>query len=79
MSPFLSLRHLFYLLRYLSEKTVPLYNHIGLSIGAFIELEKLKLASNNNHYALKRKILIAANQASYKEITKLKQKYLKSD
>ena len=47
-------------------------NHIGLSIGAFIELEKLKLASNKNHYALKRKMLIAANQASYKEIVKMK-------
>ncbi|WP_191092540.1 hypothetical protein [Francisella sp. SYW-9] len=31
-------------------------NHIGLSIGASIELEKLKLASGKNHYALKRKI-----------------------
>ena len=50
-------------------------NHIGLAIGAFIELEKLKLDSNQNHYALKRKMLIAANQASYKEITKLKEKY----
>ncbi|KEI36050.1 hypothetical protein FRA_24c01360 [Francisella sp. W12-1067] len=47
-------------------------NHIGLSIGAFIELEKLKLASNKNHYALKRKILIAANQASHREIIKMK-------
>ena len=47
-------------------------NHIGLSIGAFIELEKLKIASNKNHYALKRKMLIAANQASHKEIIKMK-------
>jgi len=47
-------------------------NHIGLSIGAFCELEKLKLASNKNHYALKRKMLIAANQASQKELLKLK-------
>ena len=47
-------------------------NHIGLSIGAFIELEKLKLASNKNHYALKRKMLVAANQASYREIIKMK-------
>lgn len=38
---------------------------MGLSIGAFIELEKLKLASGKNHYTLKRKMLIAANQASY--------------
>ena len=47
-------------------------NHIGLSIGAFIELEKLKLALNKNHYALKRKMLVAANQASYREIIKMK-------
>ena len=47
-------------------------NHIGLSIGAFIELEKLKLASSKNHYALKRKMLVAANQASHKEIIKMK-------
>ncbi|MBK2105436.1 IS701 family transposase [Francisella philomiragia] len=47
-------------------------NHIGLSIGAFIELEKIKLASGKNHYALKRKMLIAANQASYREIIKMK-------
>ncbi|MRN51395.1 transposase, partial [Brucella sp. 10RB9214] len=31
-------------------------NHIGLSIGAYCELEKLKLVSNKNHYALKRKM-----------------------
>ena len=54
-----------------SVKTTQL-NHIGLSIGAFIELEKLKIASNKNHYALKRKMLIAANQASHKEIIKMK-------
>ena len=47
-------------------------NHIGLSIGAFIELEKLKLASNKNHYALKRKMLVAANQASHREFIKMK-------
>ena len=47
-------------------------NHIGLSIGAFCELEKLKLVSNKNHYALKRKMLIAANQASQKELLKMK-------
>jgi len=51
-------------------------NHFGLSIAAFIELEKLKLASQKNHYALKRKMLIAANQASYKEIATLKEKYM---
>ena len=47
-------------------------NHIGLSIGAFIELEKLKLASNKNHYALKRKMIVAANRASHREIIKMK-------
>ena len=47
-------------------------NHIGLSIGAFCELEKLKLASKKNHYVLKRKMLIAANQASLKEIRRMK-------
>ena len=39
----------------------------------FLQLtQKLKLASNKNHYALKRKMIVAANRASHREIIKMK-------
>ena len=50
-------------------------NHLCLALLAFIELEKLKLVSSSNHYALKRKMIIAANKASYEELQKMKTKF----
>lgn len=50
-------------------------NHICLSMIAIVRIESMKIVSNKNHYAIKRKLLISANQASYKELQKLKLKY----
>ena len=50
-------------------------NHIALSLLAYSRLEKLKIVHNSNHYALKRKMLIAANQATYKAYLEMKSKY----
>lgn len=41
-------------------------NHIALSLLAYSRLEQLKIVHKSNHYAMKRKLLIAANQATYK-------------
>ena len=45
---------------------------IGLSLLSYSRLECLKIAQNNNHYAINRKLLIAVNQASYKAYLKMK-------
>jgi hypothetical protein len=50
-------------------------NHIGVSLLAYSRLEQLKTVQKNNHYAIKRKLLIAANQASYKAYIKMKSEY----
>ena len=52
-------------------------NHIGLSLIAYSRLEGLKILQKNNHYAIKRKLLIAANQASYKAYLDMKLEYEK--
>jgi len=47
-------------------------NHVCLSLLAYSKIEQLKVATSNNHYAIKRQLLIAANQASYLELQKLR-------
>ena len=47
-------------------------NHVALSLLAYSRLEQLKIVHKNNHYAMKRKLLIAANQASYEMYLKMK-------
>lgn len=47
-------------------------NHVALSLLAFSRLEQLKIVHKSNHYAMKRKLLIAANQASYKMYLEMK-------
>ena len=47
-----------------SSQTAQL-NHVALALLAYSRLEQLKILHKNNHYAMKRKLLIAANQASY--------------
>jgi len=49
-------------------------NHIFASIMAYVKLEKLKLSSKLNHFAMKAKIYLAANKAAFKELGKLKAK-----
>ena len=46
-------------------------NHIFASIVAYCKLEFLKMKTNLNHFALKYKILIKANQMTYQELKKL--------
>lgn len=47
-------------------------NHLCLSLLAYVELEKLKVNTATHHYALKRRMLISANQASYEELQRIK-------
>jgi len=47
-------------------------NHIFLSILSFFKLECLKIKHHLNHFALRAKLLIKANQVSFMELQKLK-------
>ena len=47
-------------------------NHIFASIIAYIKLEKLHLANEMNHFAIKSKIYLSALKAAFKELTILK-------
>jgi hypothetical protein len=46
-----------------------------LSLLAYSNLEKLKVASETNHYAIKRKLFISASQASYEKYKEIKMEY----
>jgi hypothetical protein len=50
-------------------------NHIALSLLAYSRLEQMKVIHQSNHYAIKRKLLIAANQATYKQYLELKKQH----
>ncbi|MCK5855255.1 MAG: transposase, partial [Sulfurovaceae bacterium] len=47
-------------------------NHIFLSIMAFFKLECLKIKHKLNHFAMRAKLLIRANQVAYQELQLLK-------
>ena len=47
-------------------------NHIFLSIFAFFKLELLKIKHKTNHFALRAKLLIKANQMAYQELLVLR-------
>jgi len=47
-------------------------NHVFLSIVAFFKLEILKMKHKMNHFALRAKLLIKANQIAYQELLLLK-------
>jgi IS30 family transposase len=47
-------------------------NHIFLSILAFFKLELLKIKYKTNHFALRAKLLIKANQMAYQELLVLR-------
>lgn len=47
-------------------------NHIFASIMAYVKLEKLRLPTRLNHFAMKSKIYLAANKAAFKELLALK-------
>lgn len=46
-------------------------NHFILSIVAYVKLEWLKQRTDSNHFAMKNKIYLAAQQAAYKELKNL--------
>jgi hypothetical protein len=46
-------------------------NHFVLSIVAYVKLEWLKQRTGNNHFAMKAKIYLAAQQAAYNQLKKL--------
>ena len=46
-------------------------NHFILSIVAYVKLEWLKQRTGNNHFAMKAKIYLAAQQAAYKQLKNL--------
>ena len=47
-------------------------NHLFASLCAYLKLERLKLRTGLNHFALKSKIYLSALQAAYAELVKLK-------
>lgn len=49
-------------------------NHIFASIIAYCKLEFLKIRISLNHFALKYKLILRANQAAYEELKKLREK-----
>jgi IS4 transposase len=49
-------------------------NHIFASIIAYCKLESLKLKTHLNHFALKYKLLLKANQMAFKELQNLKER-----
>lgn len=51
-------------------------NHFFASLCAYIKLERLRLGSGLNHFALKSKIYFSALQSAYVELVKLKDQLL---
>jgi len=47
-------------------------NHIFMAVYSFFKLECLKIKHHLNHFALRMKLLIKANQISFMELQKLK-------
>jgi len=49
-------------------------NHVFASIVAYVKLEKLKLKTNLNHFALRYKLIVKANQIAFKELRQMSEK-----
>lgn len=47
-------------------------SHVFHSILAYVKLEKIRLNTNHNHFAMKAKIYLAAVKAAYQELNKIK-------
>jgi len=47
-------------------------NHVFMSIYAVFKLECLKIKHKANHFALRAKLFIKANQMAYEELMKLR-------
>lgn len=50
-------------------------NHVFASIVAYVKLEKLKLKTNLNHFAIRYKLIVKANQIAFKELQIMKNKF----
>lgn len=50
-------------------------NHIFASIVAYVKLEKLKIKTALNHFALKYKLIIKANKIAFQELALMKSKF----
>ena len=47
-------------------------NHIFSSLVAFCKLELLKIKTSTNHFAMKHRLILKANQAAFLELTALR-------
>jgi IS4 transposase len=50
-------------------------NHFFASLGAYIKLERIRLVTKLNHFALKSKIYLSALKAAHQEVVKLKEQF----
>ena len=59
-----------------TKRLISQSNHIFSSLVAFCKLELLKIETATNHFALKFKLLVKANQAAFLELNNLKKLHL---
>ena len=50
-------------------------NHLFASLCAYVKLERLKIKTKQNHFALKSKLYLAALKSAYAELVKLKEQF----
>ncbi len=67
-----SLKHNIDLAKSLTKTIRTQSNHIFLSVLSFFKLECLKIKHKMNHFAIRTKLLIRANQVAYSELQLLK-------
>ena len=67
-----SLKHNVDLAKSPTKKVRTQSNHIFLSVLAFFKLECLKIKNKMNHFAMRAKLLVKANQTAYLELQRLK-------
>jgi len=51
-------------------------NHLFASLGAYVKLERLKIKTKLNHFALKSKLYLSAVRSAYAELVKLKEQLM---
>ena len=56
-----------------TKRVISQSNHIFSSLVAFCKLELLKIQTATNHFALKFKLLVKANQAAFLELNNLRE------
>ncbi len=59
-----------------TRKTITQSNHIFASIIAYVKLEKWKITSQLNHFAMKSKIYVAASREAFRQVTDMKNTYI---